>query len=64
MFCKKCDKENPPIKKHCQYCSNLLEGYTINNVTGCYGYSGSDGMFYDSKETWTNKATAPKDTYN
>lgn len=49
MKCKKCGTENAPIKKCCSHCGAILEGFTINNVTGEYGYRGSDGLFYKAE---------------
>lgn len=56
MICKKCGKENAPAKKCCSSCGAYLEGYTINNVTGEFGYRGIDGLFYKSEEDY--KATS------
>lgn len=36
-------------------CGACLEGYTFNNVTGEYGYRGSDGYFYHSEEEYKNR---------
>ena len=46
MRCKKCGTENAPLKKCCDTCGAFLAGYTINNVTGEYGYRDEDGKFY------------------
>ena len=50
MKCNNCGKDNPPVKKCCQQCGDILEGTTLNNVTGEPGYRGGDGVFYSSKE--------------
>lgn len=55
MKCKNCGEGNPIIKKCCQYCGAVLEGYTINNVTGEYGYRGADGLFYKDEEEYLAK---------
>ena len=36
----------PDAKRTCSECGALLEGYTLNNVTGEYGYRGADGGFF------------------
>ena len=50
MVCKRCGTENGEAKRTCVNCGAILEGYTINNVTGKYGYRGADGKFRNSKE--------------
>ena len=45
MRCKKCDHSNAPLKKCCENCGSILEGYTINNVTGEVGYRTRTGSF-------------------
>jgi hypothetical protein len=45
MICKKCNNENAPIKKTCSVCGAILEGWTLNNVTGKFGYRHADGTF-------------------
>ena len=34
MICKKCGEENGDAKRTCSRCGAILEGYTLNNVTG------------------------------
>lgn len=48
MDCPKCGASNAPLKKCCYRCGTILSGYTINNVTGEYGYRNSDGSFTSS----------------
>ena len=43
--CKTCGEMNAPLKKVCTRCGEFLEGYTINNATGKYGYRYADGSF-------------------
>lgn len=45
MTCLNCGAENAPAKKCCCRCGAVLSGYTINNVTGEYGYRNHDGSF-------------------
>lgn len=45
MKCKKCGHENSDIKRCCESCGSFLEGWTINNTTGKYGYRTSTGEF-------------------
>lgn len=52
MVCKVCGAENPDVKRCCSECGSFLEGYTVNNVTGEYGYRGADGNFYKSQELY------------
>jgi hypothetical protein len=42
----------PDAKRTCSECGAFLEGYTLNNVTGEYGYRGADGNFYKSEEEY------------
>jgi hypothetical protein len=53
MECKKCGESNAELKKTCSYCGAFLEGHTINNVTGEWGYRDSNGIFYPDKENKT-----------
>ena len=48
MICKKCGHENSDIKRCCESCGSILEGWTINNTTGKYGYRTSAGEFLPS----------------
>ena len=52
MICKRCGAEMPDVKRTCSECGAFLEGYTLNNVTGEYGYRGADGNFYKSEEEY------------
>lgn len=52
MKCKKCGEENGDAKRTCSRCGAFLEGYTLNNVTGEYGYRGADGGWYKSEEEY------------
>lgn len=45
MDCPKCGASNAPLKKSCYRCGAILSGYTVNNVTGEYGYRNPDGSF-------------------
>ena len=45
MKCKHCGTENGDAKKTCTECGNVLEGYTLNNVTGDFGYRDREGNF-------------------
>lgn len=45
MDCPKCGASNAPLKKCCSSCGAVLSGWTINNVTGEYGYRNPDGSF-------------------
>jgi len=58
MRCKRCGAENPEAKRTCTECGAFLEGYTLNNVTGEYGYRGADGGFYKSEEDYRSKSSA------
>ena len=42
-------------KRTCQYCDSFLEGYTVNNVTGEFGYRGGDGGWYINETEYKNK---------
>lgn len=52
MDCPKCGASNAPLKKTCYNCGAVLNGWTVNNVTGEYGYRNPDGSF--SKEPKRN----------
>ena len=56
MICKKCGAENGDAKRTCSRCGAFLEGYTLNNVTGEYGYRGADGKFYKTEEEYRDKS--------
>ena len=58
MKCKRCGAEMPDAKSTCSECGAFLEGYTLNNVTGEYGYRGADGNFYKSEEDYHTKSSA------
>lgn len=58
MRCKRCGAENPDAKRCCTECGAILEGYTLNNVTGMYGYRGADGQFYKSEEDYQRQSSA------
>lgn len=45
MECIKCGASNALLKKSCYRCGAILSGYTINNVTGEYGFRNPDGTF-------------------
>lgn len=45
MDCPKCGAINGSAKRTCYKCGAILSGYTINNVTGEYGYRNPDGTF-------------------
>lgn len=45
MDCPKCGASNAPLKKCCYRCGAILSGWTVNNVTGEYGYRNPDGTF-------------------
>lgn len=55
MRCKKCGTDNPDYRKCCINCYAFLEGWTINNVTGDFGYRGGNGFFYKSKEAYLER---------
>lgn len=57
MKCKRCGAEMPDVKKTCSECGSFLEGYTLNNVTGEYGYRGADGNFYKSEEEYRRQSS-------
>lgn len=48
MICKKCGHENSVIKDVVNLVDSILEGWTINNTTGKYGYRTSAGEFLPS----------------
>lgn len=48
----------PDAKRTCSECGAFLEGYTLNNVTGKYGYRGADGDFYKSEEEYRSQSSA------
>ncbi len=48
----------PDAKRTCSECGAFLEGYTLNNVTGEYGYRGADGNFYKSEEEYRIQSSA------
>lgn len=58
MKCKRCGAKMPDAKKTCSKCGAFLEGYTLNNVTGEYGYRGADGNFYKSEEEYRRHSSA------
>lgn len=58
MRCINCGAENPDARKTCSECGAFLEGYTLNNVTGEYGYRGADGNFYKSEEEYRSQSSA------
>ena len=45
LRCRACGTKNPPVKKTCANCGTMLEGRTVNNVTGKWGYRHADGSF-------------------
>lgn len=47
---KKCGHENGEMKKCCEYCYSFLEGWTVNNTTGKYGYRTDMGEFLSPEE--------------
>lgn len=55
MKCKYCGREVPDIKKTCPFCHSFIEGYTLNNVTGEFGYRDKDGAFHSCKDVPYNK---------
>ena len=50
MECPKCGANNAPLKKTCYNCGSILSGWTVNNVTGEYGYRNPDGSFTKEPE--------------
>ena len=58
MKCKQCGEENGDAKRTCSRCGAFLEGYTLNNVTGEYGYRGADGNFYKSEDEYRMQSSA------
>lgn len=57
MKCKKCGEENALLKRCCSRCGAFLEGYTLNNVTGRFGYRGGDGGWYNTREEYIQKSS-------
>lgn len=55
MRCSYCGRDVPDAKKTCPYCGSFMVGYTINNVTGEYGYRDENGMFHSCKSKSGNK---------
>lgn len=55
MDCPKCGASNAPLKKCCYRCGTILSGYTINNVTGEYGYRNPDGSFTKEPKNLTEE---------
>lgn len=45
MKCKKCNHENSDLKRCCENCGSILEGWTLNNTTGRWGYRTDAGEF-------------------
>ena len=58
MKCKRCGADNPDAKRVCTECGAFLEGYTLNNVTGEYGYRGADGGWYKTEEEYLARCSA------
>ena len=58
MKCKQCGEENGDAKRTCSRCGAFLDGYTLNNVTGEYGYRGADGNFYKSEDEYRMQSSA------
>ena len=54
MICKRCGADNGDCKRTCCQCGAFLEGYTLNNVTGEFGYRGADGRWYQSEREAPN----------
>lgn len=52
MTCVNCGHKNPILKKTCEECYEILVGYTINNVSGEWGYRAPNGYFYETKEEY------------
>lgn len=50
QICTKYREHNEPAKRTCVRCGVFLEGWTVNNMTGEYGYRNGDGMFTTIKE--------------
>jgi len=70
MTCNHCGRQNAPLKKCCEKCGAILEGFTINNVTGKMGYRYADGTFAPGKVFIENgvftmrlEGTGPIDLY-
>lgn len=58
MICKRCGAENSDVKRTCCECGAFLEGYTLNNITGEYGYRGGDGVFYKNEEEYRSHSSS------
>lgn len=56
MDCPKCGASNAPLKKTCHNCGAILTGWTVNNVTGEYGYRNSDGSFTKEPKRLTEES--------
>jgi len=50
QICQECGKHNAPCKRTCIRCGAFLEGWTVNNVTGEFGYRHADGRFERAKD--------------
>ena len=50
QICSECGEHNAPLKRTCIRCGAILDGWTVNNVTGEYGYRSKDGTFTTLKE--------------
>lgn len=46
MRCKNCGTDVPSAKKCCPNCGKVMSGFTVNNVTGEYGYRDDNGYFH------------------
>jgi len=57
QVCRECGEHNPPLKKTCQRCGAFLAGWTVNNVTGKFGYRNKDGTFATMQEMNENSGT-------
>lgn len=55
MNCPKCGASNAPLKKCCYRCGAILSGWTVNNVTGEYGYRNADGTFTKEPKSMTEE---------
>lgn len=55
MECPKCGANNAPLKKTCFNCGSILSGWTVNNVTGEYGYRNPDGSFTKEPKSMAEK---------
>lgn len=45
MKCKKCGHENADVKRTCENCNSFLEGWSLNSITGRWGYRTDAGKF-------------------